>query len=125
MARTLIPKVVSAYQSKTLLQTNSSAVAVDSVNGMYFVNPKNQVTVFYVINSSAMTSTNVTVTSIVDKAGRGNSSCDNVTAKTVAVGETWMFGPFTAVWWNQPDGVVNVDFSATNASIKVLAVQIA
>jgi hypothetical protein len=123
LARTLIPKVTAAYQSSTLLQTNASAIQVDMANGMYYVNPRNQVTVFYVINSSAMTSTTVTVTAVTDKAGRG-STCNDIT-KAVDAGKIFMFGPYSAVWWNQPTGIVYVDFSATNAAIKILAVQIA
>ena len=125
MARTLIPTVVASYQESTDIQTNASAVQVDSMNGMYFVNPIYQTVVLYVVNSSAMTSTNVTIPSVEDEAGRGNSSCNNINAVTVAVGETFMFGPLTARWWNQANGTVYVDFSATATGINVLAVQIA
>ena len=125
MARTLIPTVTSAYQSSTTLSVNATAVAPDIVDGMYFVNPKNQTVVLYVVNNTAATSTNITITSIVDEAGRGNSSCNNIDAFAIAADTSYVFGPFESNWWNQPNGVVWVDFSATDAAILVLAVQIA
>src|SRR5690348_5800543 len=107
MARTAIPRVVSTYQGTTTLNS-SSAVAVDSMNGMYLDNPGNTTNVFYVLNGTAMTSVNVTVTSVVDEAGRGDSSCDDLTNIAVGAGKTVLFGPFSQDWWNQANETVLV-----------------
>lgn len=126
---TAIPVVTASYQNITLLTDNDDVIAATS--SMTLPNPKNQTIVFYVINNSAMTSTNVTVTSVIDQAGRGGGAgnspgtCDDHGPITVAAGEMLMFGPYSPVWWNQPDGVVNVSFSATAMGIDVIGVQIA
>lgn len=125
MARTAIPIIPVVYNDDISLQTNANAVAVDDMNGMYLLNSPNQYIVFYVINSSAMTSVNVTVTSVPDPNGRGGTACDNITNQAVAVGEVRQFGPFNPNLWNQPNGWVHVDFSTTDAAIKILGVQIA
>lgn len=120
-----IPIVRANYQSYTDVSANTSAMAATST--MTLKNPKNQTIVFYVFNGSG-DPTEVTVSSVVDQAGRGGQiggTCDDVYQQSVAAGDTAMFGPFSAVWWNQPNGVVNVAFSATADTLLVLGVQIA
>jgi hypothetical protein len=121
---TAIPIVPANYQSYTQLFPISGSGGIAAALTMSFIN--NGISAFFVQNLNAATTT-VTVTSVPDAAGRGANSCDNL-AVTVAAGDTTpqivQFGPFTPVWWNQPNGVILVAFSAI-ADVTVLGVQYA
>lgn len=120
---TAIPIVPATYQGYTpIFGTGSSAI--DVALSMSIIN--NGITAFFVQNTNNATTT-VTVTSFPDAAGRGANSCDNL-AVTIPAGnvtpQVVQFGPFTPVWWNQPNGVILVSFSAIT-DVLVVGVQYA
>lgn len=120
---TAIPVVPAGYQGNTII-FGTDGSAIDAASSMSIIN--NGITAFFVQNLNAATTT-VTVTSVADAAGRGNNDCDNLVV-TIAAGDTTpqvvQFGPFTPIWWNQPNGVILVSFSAV-ADVSVIGVQYA
>ncbi len=119
---TVIPVYPSVYQGSIQLFGAGNEVAAAS--SMTFQNVG--ISAFFVLNTDSATTT-VTVTSVPDSAGRGNSSCDNL-AITIPAGNTdpqiVQFGPFTQAWWNQPNGLILVAFSVTT-DVSVIGIQYA
>ena len=121
---TAIPVYPSVYQGSIQLFNAVTPIEIAAASSMTFANVG--ISAFFVCNVDADPTT-VTVTSVPDSAGRGDSSCDNL-AITIPAGDTnpqiVQFGPFTPAWWNQPNGVILVAFSAVT-SVTVVGIQYA
>jgi len=108
MPRTAI--AVQAVQKNKAGQLTS--VTPDAVNQMNFVNDGETELVVHNGDGSAKT---VTIVSVPCEHGRTGDIVQNV-----AAGERAILGPFDKLLFNQADGTVNVDFSAST-NVKVSA----
>lgn len=101
-----MPRTALTVQSLGLNgQLNATMTAADATNGMAFVNDGQTVLVVRNTDASAKT---VTVKSVPDEWGRsGDVTC------VVAASGVGILGPFTPAIFNQSDGTINVDFSAS------------
>lgn len=108
-----MPRTAIAVQT---VQANKAAqltsVTPDAVNQNNFVNDGN--TELVVHNGDAAAKT-VTIASVPCEHGRTGD-----VAQVVAAGERAILGPFDKLLFNQADGTVNVDWSAST-NVKVAA----
>lgn len=90
----------------------------DQANGMELVNPGD---VFLACHNGDAASRTITVVSVAQPPlGRTGDK-----AVTIAAGARALIGPLRPNGFNQPDGKVNIDFSAgTTTAFKVAAVRI-
>lgn len=121
---TVIPVIPVELQSDQAIFPIADSGGVAAATDMSYIN--NGLTALFVQKTSASTLT-VTVSAVPDQYGRGGGTCNDLVV-TVADGSTTpqfaMIGPLTPQMWNQANGTVLVNFSATTG-INVVAVQYA
>lgn len=78
--------------------------AVDATNGNSFLNNGDEL---LLVNNASASAVTVTIVSVPDVYGRTGDISLSVPANSSRV-----FGPFPTYLFNQPDGTVNVNFSA-------------
>lgn len=104
-----MPRTALTVQSLGLNgQLNATMTNADAANGMSFLNDGQTMLVVRNADASAKT---VTVKSVPDEWNRSGDVVCVVSASGIGI-----FGPFTPAVFNQPDGTINVDFSAATST---------
>jgi hypothetical protein len=109
MARTAIAVQSVARNAAVAVTMNSG----DNVNGMYF--PNTGIEEVILSNPTGGTVT-VTFVSVADEAGRTGD-----VVRAMLTLEQGFAGKFKPAWFNQTDGTVQVNFSATGTKIAVVS----